>query len=147
MQIKNFIATGFGLGNSSFMPGTFGTLGGCILYILLLPFSSEVYLWVIFIAFIFGCWLCEEVSKDMDEYDHESVVWDEMVGYCVAMIAVPRSLGWMCAGFVLFRLFDITKPWPISWVDSKMKNGFGMMFDDVLAGLAVFLILQVYNFI
>jgi phosphatidylglycerophosphatase A len=145
--LKNLIATGFGLGNFPFMPGTFGTLGGIVLYVCLLPFSLPIYIVAIMLAFIFGCWLCEEVAKAMKVYDHKSVVWDEIVGYCVAMIAVPRGLVWICAGFVLFRLFDIIKPWPISWVDKKMKNGLGMMLDDVLAGVAVCLILNIYVYL
>lgn len=147
LNIEHSAAIGFGLGKLPLVPGTWGTLGGVVLYLLLLPFSLPVYLIVTFIAFVYGCHLCEKVSQEMQVYDHSSVVWDEIVGYCVSMIAVPRGIAWMCAGFVLFRLFDIIKPWPIRWVDTHMKSGLGMMLDDVLAGIAVCLILQVYVYL
>lgn len=146
-NIKYRIATGFGLGELAWAPGTWGTFGGVVLYLLLLPFSWPVYLSATTAAFVFGCWLCEKVSEEMKVYDHKSVVWDEIVGYCVAMMGVPYGIGWMCAGFILFRILDITKPWPINWVDARMKNGLGMMLDDLLAGAAVCVILQVYAYL
>ena len=146
-KIEHFIAVGFGLGLLPRMPGTWGTLAGVILYLLLLPVSLPVYLFIITLAFIFGCWLCERVSKAMNQYDHASVVWDEIVGYCIAMIAAPKTVFSIIIGFILFRLFDIMKPWPIRWVDKNMKSGIGMMLDDVLAGLAVCIIFQLYQII
>lgn len=137
------IATGGGLGYLPIVPGTWGTLGGIILYVLIWTFSWPVYIIVTLITFFVGCWICEKVSQDMGICDHGSVVWDEIVGYCISMFGVPFGLYWMFAGFVLFRLFDIIKPWPICVVDRKMKNGFGMMFDDALAGIAVCAILNI----
>ncbi len=141
MKIFYFIATGFGLGKLPKAPGTWGTLGGVLLYLVLSSFSLFVYLSFVLLAFIGGCWLCEYVAKQMKVYDHASVVWDEIVGYCVAMIGVPKQWGMMLAGFLLFRLFDILKPWPIRQIDTHMKSGVGMMLDDVLAGLFTCLIL------
>jgi phosphatidylglycerophosphatase A len=68
-------------------------------------------------------------------HDHSGIVWDEFVGFWITMIAVPVTWQWIVVGFVLFRLFDIVKPWPVKIADAKMKGGFGIMFDDVLAGL------------
>lgn len=144
-KIEHFIAVGFGLGLLPKAPGTWGTLAGVILYLLLLPFSFSIYLVIVTVAFIFGCWLCEKVAKQMNLYDHASVVWDEVVGYCVAMIGAPKHWISVIMGFILFRLFDIMKPWPIRWVDQHVKSGFGMMLDDVLAGLFVCIIFQVYQ--
>jgi phosphatidylglycerophosphatase A len=144
-KIEHFIAVGFGLGLLPRMPGTWGTLAGVILYLLLMPFSLPTYLIIITLAFIFGCWLCERVAKEMNVYDHSSVVWDEIVGYCVAMIGAPKTTMSMIVGFILFRLFDIMKPSPIRWVDTHMKSGVGMMLDDVLAGLAVCILFQLYQ--
>lgn len=143
MRLYYAIATGFGLGYLPIVPGTWGTLGGVILYVLIWPFAWPVYVITVLMAFFVGCWICEKVSQDMGVCDHGSVVWDEIVGYVISMFGVPFGLYWMFAGFVLFRLFDIIKPWPIGVVDRKMKNGFGMMFDDALAGIAVCVILNI----
>lgn len=144
-KFEYLVATGFGLGLLPKAPGTWGTLGGVVLYFVLLPFSLPVYLFIIFLAFVWGCIVCENVAKRMKVYDHGSVVWDEIVGYCMAMAGAPKKLGWVIAGFILFRLFDIIKPWPIRQVDTHMKSGVGMMLDDLLAGLAVCIIFQVFN--
>lgn len=143
-MIKYWIATGFGLGRLPLVPGTWGTLGGVVLYLLLLPFSWPIYCLTLVVSFVFGCWLCEKVAQDMKIHDHASVVWDEIVGYIVSMLAVPRGAGWMLAGFILFRIFDILKPWPIGEIDAKMKTGIGMMLDDVAAGLVVCFLLNAY---
>ena len=73
---------------------------------------------------------------------HSGIVWDEIVGYLITMIAVPLDWRWMLAGFILFRLFDTWKPWPISWADKRLSGGFGIMFDDVLAGIFALLALH-----
>ena len=76
-------------------------------------------------------------------HDHKGIVWDEIVGYLITMIAAPKGWLWIIIGFVLFRLFDILKPWPISVADKQLKGGFGIMIDDVLAGIAAFVILHI----
>lgn len=144
-KVNYFIAVGFGLGHLPKAPGTWGTLGGVILYLVLLPFSLPIYVTVTLLALVFGCWLCEKVAKQMNVYDHASVVWDEIVGYCIAMIGAPKTILSIIIGFILFRLFDIMKPWPIRWVDTHVKSGIGMMLDDVLAGLFVCIIFQLYR--
>jgi len=142
-----WIATCFGLGYLPAVPGTWGTFGGIALYLLLIVISSSslFYILAVLIAFIIGCWICEKVAQDMKVYDHGSVVWDEVVGYCISMFALPHTFFWITAGFILFRIFDIIKPWPIVLVDEKMKSGFGMMLDDVLAGIEVCFILHILH--
>jgi len=86
------------------------------------------------LAFIFGIWVCGRAGDDLGVHDHGGIVWDEFVGFWVTMIAVPAGWQWIVAGFLLFRLFDIWKPWPISWADQKVSGGFGVMLDDLIAG-------------
>lgn len=144
---KQFIAKGFGLGDLPIVPGTWGTVGGVILYLILVLFSWHIYLLSTIAMFILGCWLCEEVSHNTKTHDHPSVVWDEIVGYCISMIGVPFGIGYIIAGFILFRIFDILKPWPIGEIDQKMKNGVGMMLDDAVAGLVVCFLLNTYAYV
>ncbi len=82
-----------------------------------------------------GVYLCQYTSDALGVHDHGGIVWDEFVGYWITMIAVPLTWQWILLGFVLFRVFDIVKPWPVKVADMKMKGGFGIMLDDVLAGL------------
>ena len=116
-------------------PGTMGTLAAIPLYVLV---SELPLLWFIGLSvfmFIAGIWICDIASRDLGVHDHPGIVWDELVGYFVTMIAAPAGWLWWLLGFGLFRLFDIWKPWPIRWLDNKLTGGFGIMIDDVLAGL------------
>ncbi|MCE2573687.1 phosphatidylglycerophosphatase A family protein [Motilimonas eburnea] len=138
----HFLAVGLGSGLAPKAPGTFGTLAAIPLYLLLLPLSSAGYLGVLLVATLFGFWCCHQTSKDMGVHDHKAIVWDEFVGFWITMFAAPAGWVWIIAGFVLFRLFDVLKPWPISWLDKHLHGGIGIMMDDVLAGLAAFACLQ-----
>lgn len=115
-------------------PGTFGTLLG-IPVLLVMPSHLAAYILVVLLLFGFGVWCCGASAKYLGVHDHGGIVWDEVVGYLVTMIALPHSLPWLLTGFVAFRFFDVVKPWPISWVDRRVHGGFGIMVDDVLAGL------------
>lgn len=130
-----FLAYGFGAGLSPKAPGTVGTLVAIPLYYLMQPLSLWLYLAVIVIAFIAGIWICQQAVKWLNQEDPSAVVWDEFVGYWVTMIAAPAGWQWMLMGFILFRLFDIWKPWPVSIADRKLHGGFGIMLDDVIAGV------------
>jgi len=92
---------------------------------------------------VLGIWLCQVTSRDLGVHDHAGIVWDEIVGYLITMIAIPATWPWVVAGFVLFRLFDIIKPWPIGWADRHVHGGLGIMLDDVLAAVYAGLIMQV----
>ena len=101
------------------------------------------YLALVLVLFIAGVWICEVAAKQLGVHDDPSIVWDEIVGYLITMIASPPGWFWIIAGFVLFRLFDILKPWPIRFIDKKVKGGMGIMLDDVLAAVFALVILQV----
>lgn len=139
----HFLALGFGSGLAKKMPGTFGTLAAlplvwlCASY---LNFTS--YLIVTLIVCLAGIWICGKTAEDMQVHDDSSIVWDEFAGMFITMIAVPISWQTLLAGFILFRLFDIAKPWPISVLDKKLHGGLGIMLDDILAGVVSLAILQ-----
>jgi phosphatidylglycerophosphatase A len=139
----HFLSLGFGSGLSPFAPGTFGTLAAVPLYLLLAQLPLTYYLLAVLAAFAIGVYLCGYTSAALGEHDHSGIVWDEFVGFWITMIAVPATWQWILAGFVLFRLFDIVKPWPVKVADAKMKGGFGIMFDDVLAALYALIGLQI----
>ena len=130
----HFLSLGFGSGVAPYAPGTFGTLAAVPLYLLIQPLGLPIYLLITALAFFLGIWLCGETANALGVHDHSGIVWDEIVGYLVTMIAVPLDWKWIVLGFLLFRLFDIVKPWPIGWIDSKLSGGLGIMLDDILAG-------------
>lgn len=138
-----FLAFGFGSGLSPVIPGTMGTLAAIPLYWLLQYLPLTAYLLVVLLAFIVGIYLCDKTAKWMGVHDHGGIVWDEFVGFWFAMAFVPAHWLWVLLGFVFFRIFDMAKPWPISWVDRRVHGGFGIMIDDVLAGAAAALCLYV----
>ena len=131
----HFLALGFGSGLIPWAPGTWGTLAAIPLYLLLAQLSLPWYLLAVLLAFAVGVYLCDVTARDAGVHDHPAIVWDEVVGYLITMAAVPLGWQWVLAGFVWFRVFDIVKPWPISLLDRYVKGGFGIMIDDVLAGL------------
>ena len=131
----HLLSLGFGSGLSPFAPGTCGTLVAIPFYLLIAQLDLPYYLAFILLAFAIGVYLCKYTSAALGVHDHSGIVWDEFVGFWITMIAVPVNWQWIVAGFVLFRVFDIVKPWPVKVVDKKMTGGFGIMFDDVLAGL------------
>ncbi|HHI93560.1 MAG TPA: phosphatidylglycerophosphatase A [Gammaproteobacteria bacterium] len=138
----HFLAFGFGSGAMPFAPGTFGTLAALPVYLLMQPLNLWAYLTVVVVMLLVGIWLCHVTSRDLGVHDHAGIVWDEIVGYLITMIAAPSGWQWMVAGFVLFRFFDIIKPWPIGWVDRRVHGGLGIMLDDVLAGVLAWAVLQ-----
>ena len=129
------LAFGFGSGLAPKAPGTFGTLAAVPLFFLLTSLSLSEYVFVVIFATIAGIYICGKTATDLRVHDHPGIVWDEFVGFWITMIAVPISWWSVVLGFALFRLFDIWKPWPIKWVDQHVDGGFGIMLDDVLAGL------------
>lgn len=139
----HFAAFGFGSGASPVAPGTFGTLMAVVLYVLLPQMSPLIYVLFLLFAFAIGVWICDKTSNDIGGHDHGGIVWDEFVGYWISLFLAPQGWQWLLLAFVLFRLFDIVKPWPIRWLDSNVSGGFGIMIDDVLAGLMAFAVIQV----
>lgn len=138
------LAFGFGAGGMPRAPGTWGTLVG-------LPFVllwASLPLWgqglVLVASIVFGVWLCGKVARELGVHDHEGIVWDEMVGIWLTCFLLPAEPLWLALGFVVFRVMDIAKPWPISWVDRHVHGGFGIMLDDVLAGVAAWGVMQAF---
>ena len=129
------IALGFGAGALPNAPGTWGTLMALPFYLLLTRLPVPAYLALTIVLFAVGIWICGKAGRVLGVHDHGAIVWDEMVGFWVTMVAAPSGWLWIVAGFVLFRLFDIWKPWPIYWLDRRVSGGFGVMVDDVLAGI------------
>jgi phosphatidylglycerophosphatase A len=97
--------------------------------------SLPLYLAVTVFAMLIGFWICGRSSEMLGVHDHRGIVWDEFVGYFITMIAVPQTWYWILLGFLLFRFFDIFKPWPAKQFDASLHNGVGIMIDDVIAGL------------
>lgn len=138
------LAFGFGSGLSKFMPGTFGTLVAVPLYLLLSTLPPWLYLVVTLLAIIMGIYICGEAAKKLAVHDFGGIVWDEVAGLLVTLCWLPFSWPALLSGFVLFRLFDILKPWPIKWLDQHVEGGFGIMIDDVLAGVLAAVVLRIW---
>jgi len=142
----HFISVGFGSGLMPKAPGTFGTLAAIPLYFAVSDLSLWSYLLITTLITLVGIYLCAYTSKALGVHDHGGIVIDEIAGYLITMIAVPFGGIWIIAGFVLFRFFDILKPWPISWIDKRVHGGLGIMLDDVLAGAFAWACLQAIIF-
>ena len=145
----HFLSLGFGSGLLPKMPGTWGTLVALIIYILLSPiiltnFSFVAILITLILLGILGIFCIKKTGEALGDVDHSSIVWDEMVPFWTLLFYIPQRLELFLAAFVLFRLFDITKPQPAKYFDQKVKNSFGVMMDDyvaaIYAALGIFLI-------
>jgi len=130
-----FLAFGFGSGLAKFAPGTFGTLITVPIYLLLIQTHYLIYSITTVACCLFGINICGIAAKRLGEHDFSGIVWDEVAGFLVTMLFVPFSWTAVIYGFILFRLFDIVKPWPIKWIDAQVEGGFGIMLDDIIAGL------------
>jgi phosphatidylglycerophosphatase A len=131
----HLLATAFGAGLAPFAPGTFGTLAAVPVAALLMTGPAWWMVAAAALAFVAGIPVCERAGRDFGAADHPAIVWDEVAGYLITMAFAPAGWGWLLAGFVLFRFFDILKPWPIGLADRRLKGGFGVMFDDAIAGV------------
>ncbi len=143
----HFLAFGFGTGLAPVAPGTFGSLPGILLFWLTLDFGLYVQLGVAVTLALVGVWLCGESARRIGVHDHGGIVWDEIVGMYITLLAAPVTLtGWALA-FVAFRLFDIVKPWPIRDLDHSIHGGLGIMLDDLVAALYAALLLGLYGWL
>lgn len=136
------LATGFGAGRVPVAPGTAGTLVAVPIYLLLRELSLGWYLAVVAALFVVGVIVCNYIERRFVGHDAPVIVWDEIVGYLITMTLAPPGWIWIVVGFALFRLFDIWKPYPIRRIDRGVPGGFGTMFDDAVAALYGFLVLQ-----
>lgn len=133
-----WIASGFGSGLSPLAPGTAGSLAALLPWLALRELSLPLYGVALLLAFALGVWASNVVVAKLRVEDPGVIVWDEFVGQWIALAPLlvwPLGWPWIGTGFALFRLFDVWKPWPVSWADRTVKGGLGVMLDDVLAGL------------
>jgi phosphatidylglycerophosphatase A len=137
------IAFGFGSGLSPRAQGTCGTLVAIPLFLLLQQFSLAPYLAIVGVAAVAGVWICSLASVKLGVHDHQGIVWDEIVGYWITMAGVAVSVQTVVAGFILFRFFDVVKPWPIRQIDRSVAGGLGIMLDDVIAGVFAWVVLNI----
>ncbi|MDR2924564.1 MAG: phosphatidylglycerophosphatase A [Azoarcus sp.] len=145
----HLISLGFGSGLSPFAPGTAGTLAAWLLYPVLcaaaLPDAAFLALLALF--FVLGIFTTQRTGKALGVPDHGAIVWDEMVAMWLVLFFTPPSILWQAVAVALFRLFDILKPPPIRQADKRFKNGFGVMFDDLLAAAYTLLALAALTFL
>ncbi|MFO1436181.1 MAG: phosphatidylglycerophosphatase A [Gammaproteobacteria bacterium] len=139
----HLLALGFGAGCLKPGPGTWGSVIGIAVYFLVRTLSLPVYVLIVVLAFGLGVWICGRTAVTLGVADHPSIVWDEVVGVLITLAAAPGGWRWWVAGFLLFRLLDIAKPWPVRWVDRHVHGGLGIMLDDAVAGVMACLVLQV----
>lgn len=138
------LAFGFGSGLARFAPGTFGTVAAIPLYWLFAQTDLIVYSLLTLIATVAGIWICGIAAEKLGEHDFGGIVWDEIAGLLITLWFAPVNWQTLLAGFILFRFFDIVKPWPIRWIDRKVTGGLGIMLDDVLAGVFAAAVLQLW---
>lgn len=132
----HLIACGFGSGLSPFAPGTVGTLLAWATFPLFRPWMNDFELFgFLLICFIGGILAAHKTGNDLGVTDHGSIVWDEIVPFWLVLAFCPTGWLWQTAAFLLFRVFDIVKPQPARYFDEKVKNGFGVMTDDLFAAL------------
>ncbi len=131
-----FLAFGFGSGLSKKAPGTMGTIVAMPFLWFMQPFQLSPWFGIFLLAtFLIGIYLCDKTARELGVHDHGGIVWDEFVGVWITFWGVALTPLTLVAGFVLFRFFDIVKPFPIRWLDKKVPGGLGIMIDDVLAGV------------
>lgn len=139
----HLLSLGFGSGCAPKAPGTMGTLVGVLFYLPLQLLALPYYIAVVVFVSLIGIWLCGQTARALGVHDHPGIVWDEIAGYLLTMVAAPAGWGWIALGIVLFRIFDIWKPWPIGLLDKQLKGGLGVMADDLLAGIFSLTIMQI----
>ena len=143
----NFLAFGFGTGLAPFAPGTFGSIPGLVLFWLTMDFGLYVQLGIAVSMTLVGIWICGESARRIGVHDHGGIVWDEIVGMYVTLIVAPVSIVGFVLAFILFRVMDIVKPWPIRDLDHSIHGGLGIMLDDLVAALYAALLLGLYGWL
>ena len=129
------LALGFGSGLVPAAPGTAGSLVGLAAALLAAQWGALIAAASTAIVVLAGFWICGEGARRLGVHDHPAIVWDEIAGMMIVMLATPPGWGWTALAFALFRAFDIIKPWPIREIDHAMRGGAGIMLDDVMAGI------------
>lgn len=148
----HFISLGLGSGLPPKAPGTFGSFAAWAVYALLSALLPPCPGWMaplaLVLAFALGVLCIPVTGRALGEVDHGAIVWDEFVAVWLVLLCLPAGWGWQLAGVLVFRFFDILKPWPIRVADARLKNGFGVMFDDLLAaGYTLLCLLLIIRFL
>jgi phosphatidylglycerophosphatase A len=143
-RLDYFLAFGLGSGLAPVAPGTAGSVMGLLLFMPVLYAPLPVQVVIIVIGFVLGVWVSDRVAKHMEVKDPGGIVWDEFVGMWITLLWLPSEI-WLLPAFLLFRLFDIWKPWPVRVADEKLAGGLGIMLDDVFAGLYALAAVQILN--
>jgi phosphatidylglycerophosphatase A len=142
----HLFALGFGSGLAPVAPGTFGSMVGVAIALGVWHFGLGTAIAATLIATLAGFWICGESARRLGVHDHPGIVWDEVAGMMITMLAAPRTWWGLLLAFGLFRLFDIWKPWPIREIDHGMRGGAGIMLDDVMAGFLAALVLLLVRY-
>lgn len=143
-SFPRIIAFGLGSGLIRPAPGTWGTLMGWLLWVLLVARLPDAYIVAVLpVAFVLGCWACQRVGQELGKPDYGGMVWDEIVAFWVVLWLTPDTFWAQLLAFVVFRFFDIIKPPPISFFDRRFKNGFGVMWDDIVAAAYSLLVIAI----
>lgn len=143
----HFLAFGFGTGLAPVAPGTFGSLPGVLLAWLTLDLGLYAQIGIAVALFLAGIPICGASARKLGIHDHGGIVWDEICGMYVTLLLAPASLLGFAAGFGLFRLFDIVKPWPIRDLDHRLGGGLGIMLDDLVAALYALILLAFWGWL
>lgn len=138
---RRLLACGFGLGLVPRAPGTCGTLLGVALYLAMAGLPLPGYVAALVALAVLGVWVCGRTAAELADSDPAAIVWDEVVGILTALIAAPPGWGWVLAAFLLFRFFDIVKPWPVRAAE-RVRGGLGILLDDLVAGVLALAVLQ-----
>ncbi len=147
-RVRHWLAFGLGSGLAPRAPGTLGSLAALPFFLLWMPMSRLGFALSMLVFFLLASWICERTSRDLGVHDHGGIVIDEFLGQWLALSPLLQrslsatSFALMLLGFVFFRFFDILKPGPIAWLDRHVHGGLGIMLDDVLAGIAAAVCLQ-----
>jgi phosphatidylglycerophosphatase A len=143
----HILAFGFGTGLSPFAPGTVGSLVGVLFAWLTLDLGLPLQLGIAAAISLSGIWICGESARRIGVHDHGGIVWDEIAGMYITLLAAPPTVAGWILGFVLFRAFDIAKPWPIRDLDHRLGGGLGIMLDDLAAALYALILLGLYGWL
>ena len=143
--IVKFLASGFYAGYSPLAPGTAGSLVGVLAYLLLQNLSNAAYITIVILIALSGIYLSGKAEDIYQVKDSRYIVIDEIAGMLITFIFLPKGINFLFAGFVSFRIFDILKPFPIGLIDRRLEGGWGIMLDDVLAGVYANLLVRVLN--
>ena len=143
----HLLAFGFGLGLAPTAPGTVGTLLGVVFAWLALDLGIIVQIGIGVAMFVAGIWICDNSSRRIGQHDPGGIVWDEIAAMYLTLLVAPTTISAWILAFVLFRFFDIVKPWPIRDLDHRMRGGLGIMLDDLVAALYAAILLALYGWL